>query len=185
MTEEPNHGREDTVERLTDHDRRIVRETLGELERATPPAGGATLGWLAGLVGLLVLVVWPRIAERVPGGDFVSPFVLLVGALLLLGGPVLALLGGRGGARAAEAAVEAALRRLEDPGADRETVVRASTLLLAHAYVSRGPTTVHTFEPDEAASRIGDRLPVVEAVERHLVEESVTYPVFSLADEEG
>lgn len=185
MTEEPDHGREDIVERLTDHDRRIVRETLGELESATPPAGRAALGWLAALVGLLVLVVWPRIVELVPGGGFASPFVLLGGVLLLLGGPVLALLGGGGGARAAEAAVEAALRRLEDPHADRDTVVRASTLLLAHAFVSRGPTTIHTFEPDEAASRIGERLPAVEAVERHLVDEGVTYPVFTLAHDEG
>lgn len=185
MTEEPDGGREDSVERLTDHDRRIVRETLGELESATPPAGRGTLGWLAAFVGLLVLVGWPRIVHRVPGGDFVSPFVLLGGVVLLLGGPVLALLGGGGGARSAEAAAEAAFRRLEDPRADRDTVVRASTLLLAHAFVSRGPTTTHTFEPDAAASRIGERLPVVEAVERHLVEGGVTYPVFTLADEES
>lgn len=185
MTEESARDREDPVQRLTDHDRRMVRETLDHLESATPPVGRAALGCPAAFVGLLILVAWPRIVHRVPGGDFVSPFVVLGGVLLLLGGPVLALLGGGGGARAAEAAVEAAFRRLEDPDADRDTVVRASTLLLAHAFVSRGPTTTHTFEPDEAASRIGERLPVVEAVERHLVEEGVTYPVFTLADEEG
>lgn len=185
MTEEPDGGREDTVQRLTDHDRRIVRETLADLESATPAVARAALGCPAAFVGLLVLVAWPRIAHRVPGGDFVSPFVLLAGVVLLLGGPVLALLGRGGGARSADAAVEAAFRRLEDPRADRDTVVRASALLLAHAFVSRGPTTTHTFEPDVAASRIGKRLPVVEAVERHLVEEGVTYPVFTLADEES
>lgn len=183
MSEEPGHGPE-PVERLTDHDRRVVRETLADLEGATPPGGRAALGCPAAFVGLLVLVVWPRIVDGVPGGDFLSPFVLLGGVILLLGGPVLALLGGGGGARAAEAAVEAALRTLEDPQTDRETILRASTLLLAHAYVRRGPTTTHTFEPVETASRIGERLPVVEAVERHLVEEGVTYPVFTLADEE-
>lgn len=183
MSDEPVHGPE-PVERLTDHDRRVVQETLADLEGATPPGGRAALGCPAAFVGLLVLVVWPRIVHRVPGGDFVSPFVLLGGVILLLGGPVLALLGGGGGARAAEAAVEAALRTFEDPRADRETVLRASTLLLAHAHVSRGPTTIHAFEPDQAASRIGDRLAVVEAVERHLVEEGIAHPVFTLADEE-
>lgn len=177
--------RDDPVQRLTDHDRRIVRETLEELEGATPAGSRAALGCPAALLGLLVLVAWPRIVHRVPGGDFVSPFVLLAGVILLLGGPVLALLGGGGGARAAEAAVEAALRRIEDPQADRETILRASTLLLTHAHVSRGPTTTHVFEAGEAAARIGDRLPLVEAVERHLEEEGVTYPVFTLADEEG
>jgi hypothetical protein len=158
---------------------------LDDLEGATPPAARTGLGCLTALLGLLVLVGWPRIVDGVPGGDFLSPFVLLAGVILLLGGPVLALLGGRGGAAAAEAAVEAALRSLEDPRADRETILRASTLLLAHAQVSRGSTTIRVLEPDEAASRIGERLPTVEAVERYLVEDGVTYPVFTLAGDEG
>ncbi|PWG73494.1 hypothetical protein DF186_22785, partial [Enterococcus hirae] len=77
---------------------------------------------------------WPRVAGAVPGGDFVAPFVTLLGVVLLLGGPVLLFLGAGSQGGAASAAVEAALRRIEDPDSDRETVVRAATVLVLHAY---------------------------------------------------
>lgn len=173
MTAEPR-------ETLDETDRRIVRETLEEIRQAPAPAERGRYGCLAGLIGLVVLIAWPRVVEQVPGGDFVSPFVWLMGIVLILGGPALAVLGRGGGGREAEAAVEAALRRLEDGDSDRGTVLRAATLLLVHAYVSRGPTTVQTFDPPELASRIGSRLPVVQAVERRLVEEGATHPSFTL-----
>lgn len=93
---------------------------------------------------------------------------------------MLALAAGNHGWRAAQAAVEAALRRLEDPETDRETAVRAATVLIMHAFTSRGPTTVQTFEPDEVAERVGPRLSLVVAVERDLVADGSAYPMFTL-----
>lgn len=168
---------------LTDHDRRIVRETVEELESAPPPSGRGPAAWLASLLGLGLLLGWPRISDEVPGGDFASPFVLLLGAVLVLVGPVLALFGGGGGERAAGAAVEAALRRLEEEEPGRETVLRAATLLLLHAHVSGESSRIRIVDPDDVAPRMGDHLPLVEAVERHLVEAGKADPVFTTAED--
>lgn len=168
---------------LTDVDRHFVRETAEEISSAPAPDGVRRFGPPAALLGLGILFGWPRIVGAVPGGDFVSPFVMILGVLLLVGGPALLILGGRGGGHAASAAVEAALRRLEDPESDRETAVRAATLLVLHAYARQGPATVHVFDPAEVESRLGSRLPLVVAVERQLVEEGKAYPAFTLASQ--
>ncbi len=52
-----------------------------------------------------------------------------------------------------------------------------------NAWASYGPTTSEGFDRAEARERIGAVLPLVEAVERHLVEQGVTYPVFT--EDEG
>ena len=193
--------------RLSDIDRRVVRETVEELEAAPPPSSRRLPGCLAAFVGLALLVGWPRVEERLPGGDFVSPFVLLTGWLLVLGGPLLALFGGGGQERAARAAVEAALRRLEAPEADRETVLRAATLLVVHGWVAGPPGEVEdpsstegsssaegasavagasakrTFDPEEVAPRIGEHLPLVKTVEGHLAGRHGVRPVFTLAED--
>ena len=144
--------------RLSDPDRWVVRETVEELGAAWPPSSRRPLGWLAAFLGLGLLVGWPRVEGQLPGGDFVSPFVLLTGWLLVLGGPVLALLGGAGRERAARAAVEAALRRLEDPGADRETVLRAATLLVLHGWVGTPPSP-----GEDASSSTSGSSPTVDS----------------------
>lgn len=177
--------REVPEESLDEADRRVVRETLHEIRTAPAPAERGRLGCAAGILGLLILIGWPRVADAVPGGDFISPFVWLTGIVLLLGGPAVALFGAGGGGREAAAAVEAALRRLEDPKSDRETLLRAATLLVAHAYTARGPTTVQTFDAGEVAPRIGGRMDLVLAVERRLVEEGAAYPTFTLESDDG
>ena len=174
-----------TREPLTDADRRVVRETVEEVRAAPSPAAASRAGLPAALLGLVVVLGWPRIRDAVPGGDFVSPIVMIVGVLLLLGGPAMVLMGRGGGYRAAQAAVEAALRRLENPDSERETVLRAATLLVIHAYSRAGSATVESFDAEEVASRIGPRLPVVVAVEEHLVEEGLAHPVFTFVEGEG
>lgn len=176
---------EEAEEALDHVDRRVVRETLEEIHQAPVPAERGRYGCLAAVIGLMVLVAWPRVVDRVPGGAFVSPFVWLAGVVLVLGGPAMALLGSGGGGREAAAAVEAALRRLGDPASDRETLLRAATLLVSHAYTARGPTTVQTFDTEKVAPRIGARLPLVLAVERRLVDEDAAYPVFTLEAGDG
>lgn len=173
------------AEALDASDRRVVRETREELLAAPATPDRGRLGCPIAILGLLLLVGWPRVADAVPGGSFVSPFVLLAGALMLIGGPVLALAGGARDRRAAESAVEAALRRLEDPDTDREIALRAATVLIVHAFTSQGPTTVQTFEPNEVAERVSLRLPLVVAVERELLADGSAHPMFTLEADDG
>lgn len=169
-------------EHLTDRDRLVIRETLEDIaERPLPPDLGP-LGCVAGLAGAVVLVSWPWILKAIPAASFFTPFALTGGVLALVGGPVASFFRGGAGRAAAGAAVESALRHLEDPESDRETCVRATTLLLSHAFHSQGPTTVQIVSVEDAAPRIGKRMELVRAVERLLVDENVTYPVFSHAE---
>jgi len=166
---------------LSDFDRRVVREAVEDLETARDAGAGPRVGWALGAVGLVVIVGWWRFGGAVPAAQFVSPFVWLGGLLCALGGAVLALTGGAGGRRAAQAAVEAALRRLEDPASDRETVVRAAVLLLWHGSWREGTTTSPTFEAGPARERIGAVMPIVEEVERALVGRNLVASIFTLA----
>lgn len=136
------------------------------------------MGCLVALGGGVVLLAWPAVADFVPGGGFVGPFVLLGATILLVGGIVWSFFGGSTGRAAAGAAVEASLRQLESGEEDREANLRAATLLITHAYVTQGPATAPTFDPDEVRGRLGRALPLVLAVERYLVEEVGGYPVF-------
>jgi len=165
-------------EHLTDGDRLVVREARREIVENPLPASRGPLGCLVALGGGVILLVWPAVADRIPGGGFAAPFVLLSATLLLLGGIVWSFFGGSTGRAAAGAAVEAALRQLESGDGDREANLRAATLLLTHAYVTQGPTTTGTFDPVEVSGRLGDARPLVLAVERYLVEDVGAYPVF-------
>lgn len=165
--------------KLTEADRRIVWETLNQVEEnlVVGPGGLYRLGCPSAILGAVLLVGWPRLRDAVPGGDFVSPFVLLAGVLLLLAPPLALFLARRGGGASAMA-VEAALRRLEDPESDRETALRASALLVAHAFTGEGPTTVRTLDPAEVRERTGARMPLLLAVEEWLVAEGLSRPIF-------
>lgn len=170
---------------LTEADRRLIRETVDEVQGSPPPTVIARYGIPSVLLGGLLLFVWPRVSGTVPGGDFVSPFVTLCAVVLLLAGPALTLLGVGGGGRAATAAVEAALVRLRDPESDGETLVRAATILILHAYVRRGPATVEVFDTEEVRSTLGRHFGLVMAVEQYLVQEGKAYPAFTLASDSG
>ncbi len=169
---------------LTETDRRVIRETAEDVRSSPPPSVQARLGIPAAVTGGIILLGWPRVVGQLPGGDFVSPFVTLLAVLLLVGGPALALLGavGRGGSRVA---VQAALARLRDPEADDETLIRAATVLVLHAYEHRGPTTAQVFDPAEVGAALGSGLALVEAVEHYLVEEGAANPAFRDRANEG
>ncbi|MBT8489371.1 MAG: hypothetical protein KJO65_11155 [Gemmatimonadetes bacterium] len=168
---------------LTEADRRVIRETVDEVQGSPPPTVIARYGIPSALLGGLLLFAWPRVSGSVPGGDFVSPFITLFAVVLLLGGPALVFLGAGGGGRAAAAAVEAALDRFRDPESDGETLLRAATLLILHAYARRGPATVEVFDAVEVQSTLGGHLGLVRAVERYLVDEGKAYPAFTLASD--
>ncbi len=168
-------------EHLTDEDRRVVRETREELIARPRPSEGSAIGCPAAVLGAVVLVGWPRIADLIPGGSFVTPFVVLGGLALLLLGPIRAFTAAPSAFALSSAAVEAALRQLEYAEVDRETTLRAATVLVRHAYVSSGPTMTATFKPAEVAPRIGSAMALVVAVEEYLVTAFDDSPIFSLA----
>jgi hypothetical protein len=171
----------------------VVREARAEIVAHASRPGRRPMGCLGVLGGLVALGLWPGLRDALPGGDFVSPFVGLGGILLAGAGLYALLLGGRK-APAARAAVEAALRQLSAPGPtsaglaeprDRETDLRAATLLVSHAWVSDGPVPVRTVDPSEVDARVGARLPLVIAVDRLLGEELAGARLFGAEPEEG
>jgi hypothetical protein len=177
-------------ESLTDRDRMIVREARAEILASPLPESRGPVGCLGALLGVVVLVVWPSLVGVVPGGDFVSPFVVLAGVVLVVGGLVSSLFVGRK-ARAAYAGVEAALRQLEseaaggaDSGDERETALRAATLLISHAFISDGPTSVEGFDREEAALRIGSAMSLVLGVQGVLEDELGVWIPFGVAPED-
>lgn len=173
------------AEHLTGQDRSIVLDARREIVENPLPPGRGQLGCVVALGGGGLLLAWPAVAEAVPGGSFVGPFVLLGATLLVVGGVVWSFLGGSTGRAAASAAVEAALRQLASGDEDREANLRAATLLLTRAYVTQGPTTTTTFDPGKARARLGASFALVLAVEQCLIEEVGAYPVFEGGEPAG
>jgi hypothetical protein len=170
---------------LTDHHRILIRETFQEIEEAPPPANPGKYGCGLSLVGVVVLVGFAVLGPMLGIGFGLATPVLILGGAALVVGLVLALTN-RGFERgAAGAATEAALRELEDGEDDEDVLLRAATLLLAHAFVAHGPTMTSTFEPGEAVARIGTRMPLVVAVEEYLTASESLYPVFTSDAEAG
>lgn len=170
----------ESVPRLTDHDRLVVRESHEEIA-ATPPATGlGYLGCPVALLGIVIFVLWPQLLEAIPAASFFTPFVMLAAVLMVIAGPVAGFTSGGGGRGRSTAAVEAALRQLESGDGDRDVMLRAATLLISHAFVSQGPTTSQTYDVLEVTSRIGSALPLVLSAEAYLVEELGVHEVFTL-----
>ena len=172
-------------EALSDLDRRVVHEARTEIFAEPLVESRGPVGCIGALLGAALLVFWPALVEVVPGGGFVSPFVLLGGLILVVGGILSTFMVGRKN-RAAHAAAEAALRQLEGgghtaDGGQREIALRAATLLISRAFVSDGPTTVETFDRYEAANRIESAMPLVLGVQAVLIDELGAWVPFTIA----
>lgn len=171
---------------LTGADRLAVRDALDEIESTPLPTDLRSLGWPLGVLGFVMLVGWPQLTRIFPIAGAVSGLILVLGIAMLVLGPLASMTAGGGVRGAASAAVEAAIRQLESGGEDREVLLRAATLLLAHAHVTEGPTTTMSFRVEDVVPRLGGTLGLVAAVEAYLVEEEGIYPVFqSLASGEA
>jgi hypothetical protein len=166
------------MDSLTPADRQVIKVALEEIESTPPATDLRTLGWPVAVLGVVLLVGWPRLAELVPIAMAASGLVLLMGIAMVVLGPLAALTAGGSARGTAAAAVEAALRRLESGGEDREVLLRAATLLLAMAHVTEGPTTTRSFRTEDVTPRLGGALALVLAVEAYLVVEEGIHPVF-------
>lgn len=170
---------------LSDRDRALVLETLAELRAEPPRKDYAGVGCVMALPGFLLLLVFPVVGRQFEVSRTVATGVLIVGGVLLVVGLVLWFASGGLSRGHTIAAAEAALRTLETGEEDREVLLRAATLLLCNAYATYGPATGEAFDFAEGARRLGARLPLVEAVERLLLEREAIYPVFTGDAEEG
>jgi hypothetical protein len=168
---------------LSGADRSAVQEALEEI-RATPvPPDRSPLGCVVALPGLLLLLTFPVVGRLLGAGPTVAKIVLVAGTAALVVGLVLWFMAGGAGRRHAEAAAEAALRHLEGDDEDRESALRAAVLLLTNAFAMQGASMAASVDFAKARRRLGDRLPLVLAVEALLLEEEAIYPVFSAATE--
>lgn len=167
---------------LSAEDLAVVRQAVREIEDAPSPKDRAGLGCALSLPGFVVLLVLPIVARRFTVPPSVARVVLIVGLAVLVVGVLIWLTAGGFVRGHFTAAAAAALRRLEawdvEEG-DREEALRAATLLLMNAYAVYGPTMGSSFDRDEARERLGAMMPLVEAVERVLVEEAGIYTVFT------
>jgi hypothetical protein len=108
-------------------------------------------------------------------------------AAIALVGVLVGFLGGGFVAGAVAEDVEKAIPELlaAHSQGDQEAVRQAAIRVLDGAHVSTGPTTVGTFDVRKVAERLGDALPVVERIERVLLERQQIYPVFTMLKGEG
>ena len=169
---------------LTDRDRLAVRDALDEI-LSNPPRDLAPIGCLVALPGLLILFVVPVLGRQIGLVSGVATVAIVLGIALLVGG-VTAWAAAPGLIRGhSKAAREAALRQLEQGDDDREVLLRAATLLLAHAHATVGATTAVSLDLADARRRVDDRLPLVVDVERFLLAEEEIYPVFTRDEAES
>lgn len=164
---------------LSETDRAAVREALQEIGDEPVPPDRAPLGCAVALPGFTILLVFPVVGRMLSLGSAAAAVASGAGILLLVVGLGLWFSAGSKARRHAEAATEAALRSLQGGEGDRETALRAATLLLANAWAAGGPNRYQAVDVEDARRRLGGLLPLVSAVERFLLEEEAIYPLFT------
>ena len=172
---------------LRPEDLEAVEQAVEDVRGEQGPVDRGPLGCVLALPAFVALLVVPVLGRQLGLPSAVATPVVIGAIVLLVVGLTLWFTAGGFVRGHVMAAAEAALRTLEgwEPEAGhREEALRASTILVMNAWASYGPTTSQAFDPDEARERLGPTLPLVEAVERHLVERGVTYPVFTEEPEE-
>ncbi len=163
-------------------DPRLVFETLAELRERPPPDDPSSVGCVVAIVAIVAFVFMPVIS-RSPGLN--STVLFGIGAALLavaIVGGLVGIFGGGFASGAISTDVEEAIGQLLGafPDGDPAVIREAALRILEGSTVTTGPTTVATFDRNEVASRLGDALPYVIAVERLLLGRREIYPVFTL-----
>lgn len=119
-----------------------------------------------GMSALLPATLRPWLGGAAGIGVFLGILLSMFGSAFVAAGPY----------GATEAAASILTAR---PAADSARRLQAAVALVKNAYYSGGPWTRATFEFDEMGQRLGASLPLVEAVERVLVQEAGVYRVFT------
>jgi len=165
---------------LSYEDRQIVLEALEDIDRTPPPPDWGVFGPPVALSGVLIAGVTSVFGDGMglPGPVVVG--ALIIGVAMLVIGVILGVMSG-GFERASErAAAEAALREFASGSLDREVRLRAATLLLTHTFSHQGGVAAPNYDPAEGARRIGEDMPLVQAVETMLIEMDRGEALFTL-----
>jgi hypothetical protein len=165
---------------LTDRDQLLIREALEEIETTPLPKDPGPIGIPMAITGLIGLVGFMFVGRALGLEGIYAVTVLIGSSAMLVVGVILAMMSRSFVVRAYRAATEAAFRQLESGEDDRDVILRAATLLLAHAYVESGRTMSFSFDPAGGEKRVGDALSLVVAVERYLLRDNRIHPVFTL-----
>lgn len=165
---------------LNQTDLAVVREALAEIQARPLPQDRSTVGCVVALPGFLLLLVFPMVGRMLDVGSGAATVVLGIGIAFLVVGLIFWFTAGGAIRRHTSAAVEAALRQLSGDDDDRETTLRAAVLLVMNAYTPQGPSHTATVNFGDAERRLGDRLELVKAVERVILDEEAAYPAFTL-----
>ena len=183
IRDEPDVGAEEAPvpPALGSADREVVDEALEELHSEGGPIDRRPLGCVLTLPAFLALLVVPVLDRRFGLPSVVATSLIVGGVVVLVFGLTIWFTVGGFVRRHVATAAEAALRALETwspEEGDRTEALRAATLLMLNAHATHGATTSLAFDPTEARRRLGRALPLVKAVERHLVAKGVVHPVF-------
>lgn len=166
---------------LSYEDRVVVLQALDDIDRAPPPPDWGVYGPPLAIAGVLIGGMTSVFGSRVGLAGPVVVGALVAGITMLVVGVILAVMSG-GFERARErAAAEAAIRQLESGDPDRTVRLRAATLLLTHTFSSHGEVAAPNYDPAEGARRIGEELPLVQAVEALLIEMDRGEALFTVA----
>lgn len=171
---------------LRPQDLEAIDEAVEEIRTEQGPVDRGPLGCVLTLPAFVTLLVVPVLGRRLGLPGQVATPIILAAIVLLVVGLVLWFTAGGFVRGHVTAAAEAALRTLEGwtpEAGHREEALRASTLLIMNAWASYGPTTAEAFDRAEARERLGPTLPLVQAVEEHLVQKGVTFRVFTEGEE--
>ena len=178
--------RNDPGEAVTPDEVLAVTADLRLLRDRPPPSDPTAGGCVVAIVAIITLVLMPFIGRALTlSGGAMLAFGLGLGAMAVVGG-LIGIFGG-GLVRGAVAGdVDQAIDEVvaEYPRGDEGRYREAAIRILDGAYVSTGPTTVHTFDREEVADRLGEALPYVERIERILLVRSEIYAVFTLISED-
>ena len=166
-------------EYLSEEDRSRVCEARDDLRDTHFPTPTGQTVCLVVILSVMAAVTTTALANDVSGVAFIAPFVILGALLAVIGSILWGMFGGNGSRNAASAAIESALKYLEDEESDRGVCLRAATVLLMSATVEQGSATQSMYEPRELVVRLGARLPLVVAVEEILMVKNGIWPVFT------
>jgi hypothetical protein len=145
------------------------------------PSSPRPWGCLAVIAGLVLLLVLPQLGIRLPPPW--NTLLLVVIGLLLAGGVFVGVFLGSGRYGRAAVRAEAALQALSgSQPADEAARMRHAVELIAHAWVSDGPTLSAAVDLVQARQRLGTNLDYVVAVERVLAQEIGDQQVFIRPD---
>ena len=157
---------------------------LADIRQRPTPVDRRPVGCLMVLMALAAFLFFPTLVQALDLPSLWRSVALILFGTLSAAGIGLAMFGSGGGYSDALGRVEEALTTLTEAPLTPEPLtnpefLRAAVTLLEAAHHTSGPTTVHTFAPEDVATRLGPALEGVLTIEQTLLDADLIYPVFT------